>query len=178
VLSDPDEARHGGHGHGGDAAAGSVRRVADPIRRRATSRVLLFDESDALLLFLTYGVSHDVPPRWITPGGGLEPGEDFREAGERELFEETGLRATLSEPLRVVEAAVERRWHPYDIGHWAWFAHRAPRFEPTDAGWMDDERDDIVRWRWWTLEELERERPEVEPADLLDLVLAGLAALA
>jgi ADP-ribose pyrophosphatase YjhB (NUDIX family) len=140
--------------------------------------VLVFDESDALLLYLTYGVSHDVPPRWITPGGGLEPGEDFRAAGERELFEETGLRARLAAPFDTVEFAVEQRWHPYEIGHWAWFAHRTERFEPVDTGWMDDERDDIVAWRWWGLAELEREGPEVEPADLVALARRGLATLA
>lgn len=151
--------------------------MADAVRRRATARVLVLDESDALLLFLTYGVSHEVPPRWITPGGGVEPGEDFRAAGERELFEETGLRARLDEPFRVAELAVEQRWHPYQVGHWAWFAHRTRRFEPSDAGWMDDERDDIVAWRWWSLDDLERERPEIEPADLVALAREGLALL-
>lgn len=147
------------------------------MRRRATARVLLFDESDALLLYLTYGKSHDVPPRWITPGGGLEPGEDFRAAGERELFEETGLRARLAAPFRTLELPVEQRWHPYQVGHWAWFAHRTARFEPVDTGWMDDERQDIVAWRWWDLDDLERGRNDVEPADLSGLAREGLALL-
>jgi 8-oxo-dGTP pyrophosphatase MutT (NUDIX family) len=158
-------------------ATDTVPGVTDAVRRRATARVLVFDESDALLLYLTYGVSHDVPPRWITPGGGLEPGEDFRAAGERELFEETGLRAALDAPFHTVEFEVEQRWHPYRIGHWAWFAHRTERFEPVDTGWMDDEREDIVAWRWWTLEELERDRPDVEPADLVVLAHRGLGLL-
>jgi ADP-ribose pyrophosphatase YjhB (NUDIX family) len=145
--------------------------------RRATSRVLLFDEADAVLLFLTYGVSHAVPPRWITPGGGLEPGEDFRSGGERELFEETGLEVRLGDPFAVVEFPVEQRWHPYRIGHWAWFAHRTRRFAPSDAGWMDDERDDIVEWRWWSLDELERSGEELEPADLVALGRHGLGTL-
>jgi ADP-ribose pyrophosphatase YjhB (NUDIX family) len=153
--------------------------MVEPARRRQTSRILLFDESDALLLFLTYGVSHDVPPRRITPGGGVEAGEDFRAAGDRELFEETGLRATLAEPFRVVEFPVEQRWHPYQVGRWAWFAHRTIRFEPSDAGWMDDERDDIVAWRWWTLDELgaTEGQPDVEPADLVALAREALALL-
>lgn len=151
--------------------------TAAAARRRATSRVLLFDESDALLLFLTYGVSHDVPPRWITPGGGLEPGEDFRTGGERELREETGLEARLGEPFSVVEFAVEQRWHPYETGTWAWFAHRTTRFSPSDSGWMADERQDIVAWRWWSLDDLARNDDEFEPADLLDLARAGLRLL-
>lgn len=157
----------------------SVRWVTDRTkrRRRATSRVLVFDESDATLLFLTYGVSHDVPPRWITPGGGLEPGEDFCAGGERELREETGLEARLGRPFHVVEFPVEQRWHPYEIGHWAWFAHRAARFEPSDGGWMDDERQDIVAWRWWPLDELERSGEEFEPADLIALARRGLETL-
>ena len=148
--------------------------MTDAVLRRSTARVLLIDETDAVLLFLTYGVSHDVPPRWITPGGGLEPGEDFRAAGERELFEETGLKARLDEPFRVVELAVDQRWHPYQVGHWAWFALRTRRFEPSADGWMADERADIVDWRWWHTEELERERPEVEPGDLVLLAREAL----
>jgi 8-oxo-dGTP pyrophosphatase MutT (NUDIX family) len=151
--------------------------MSDGVRRRATARVLVFDETDALLLYLTYGVSHDVPPRWITPGGGVEPGEDFRTAGERELFEETGLRATLAEPFRTVEFGVDQRWHPYQVGTWAWIAHRTTRFEPVDTGWMEDEREDIVDWRWWRLEDLERDPTVAEPADLPALAREGLALL-
>jgi hypothetical protein len=43
---------------------------------------------------------------------------------------------------------------------------------------MDDERDDIVEWRWWSLDELERSREEAEPEDLVALGRHGLATLA
>jgi 8-oxo-dGTP pyrophosphatase MutT (NUDIX family) len=145
---------------------------------RSTARLIVADEGDAVLLFLTYGKSHDVPPRWITPGGGVDPGEDFRAAGVRELREETGYDLDgLGEAFRIVHFAVDTAWHPYELGHWAWFAVRTGRFEPSDAGWMDDERQDIVAHRWWTADELAASGERFEPDDLPDLVREGLATL-
>lgn len=148
------------------------------MRVRDTSRLIVADEDDAVLLFLTYGTSHDVPPRWITPGGGVDPGEDFPTAGVRELAEETGLRVdSVGAAFAVVEAAVDQRWHPYDRGTWAWFAIRTPRFTPSSAGWMPDEHADIVEHRWWTLTELRAEAPSFEPDDLPALIERALDVL-
>lgn len=145
---------------------------------RSTARLVVVDEDDAVLLFLTYGKSHDVPPRWITPGGGVDAGEDFRAAGIRELREETGFEIeSLPGPFRTVDLAVNTAWHPYELGHWAWFVVRTGRFEPSDAGWMPDEREDIVAFRWWRMDELEASGEPFEPDDLPQLVREGLADL-
>lgn len=61
------------------------------VERRRAARVLLLDGEGRILLFR--GADPVVPGVrwWITPGGGLEPGEAPRDAALRELAEETGL---------------------------------------------------------------------------------------
>jgi 8-oxo-dGTP pyrophosphatase MutT (NUDIX family) len=70
-----------------------VRRNDSPIqpvlRIRPAGRVVLLDPDDRVLL-MRYD---DGPPNgvhWSTPGGGLNPGEDFAAGAARELAEETG----------------------------------------------------------------------------------------
>ena len=148
------------------------------VSERSTSRLIVADRDDRVLLFLTYGKDHAVPPRWITPGGGVDPGEDFAAAGVRELREETGLVVdSVGEAFATVDLAVDTAWHPYELGHWAWFAIRTEHFEPSDAGWMPDERLDILASRWWSVDELEASGERFEPDDLPQLIRTGLARL-
>jgi len=70
--------------------AESQQVAATPLRRTA-ARVVLLDEADRVLLLS--GTDPQVDSRWwITPGGGVEAGEELAEAARRELIEETGLR--------------------------------------------------------------------------------------
>jgi 8-oxo-dGTP pyrophosphatase MutT (NUDIX family) len=63
-----------------------------PGQHRETARVLLRKPSGEIFLLLThFDPEVGLPPRWLTPGGGIDEGETPLEAAIRELSEETGL---------------------------------------------------------------------------------------
>ncbi len=137
----------------------------------AKSRVLLLDEQDHVLLFLT---KHDVPgypARWLSTGGHLEAGESHRDAAIRELFEETGL--VIDEPGDVIwehDFVAERSPGVFANHHEKFFVHRTTRFAPSHAGWTAEEHVDIVDEHWWDLAALRAATEPVEPANLIELL--------
>jgi 8-oxo-dGTP pyrophosphatase MutT (NUDIX family) len=145
----------------------------EPVFRRA-ARIVLIDPDDRVLLLLTRyrpGVR-----LWITPGGGIEPGESAEEAACRELREETGIDATPG-------ACVWVRRHTFDWKgvtldeHESFFVVRlAHAPATTDAHLLDHERDFIREYRWWTVDEITASSDWFAPrriADLLPTILAG-----
>lgn len=138
---------------------------------RLTSRVLLFDREGRVLLFLTTAPDSSGAARWITPGGGVDPGETHAEAAVRELFEETGLTGVeLGEPVWAHDFRVEWDSADHDTGHAEFYTAVVDRFEPSDAGWTDDERVDVLAHRWWSLDDLAATTEPFEPRELIDLV--------
>ncbi len=145
--------------------------MASAHAHRLTSRVLLFDRDDRVLLFLTAAPDSSGAARWITPGGGVDPGETHLEAAVRELREETGLLdAHLTGPVWSHDFDVEWDSADHDTGHAEFYTAVVDAFEPSDAEWTDEERVDVTASRWWTLGELLAERPPFEPPELIDLI--------
>jgi 8-oxo-dGTP pyrophosphatase MutT (NUDIX family) len=141
------------------------------VGHRLTSRVLLFDEGGSILLFLTTAPDTSLFARWVTPGGGVDPGETHRDAAIRELFEETGLRISdPGEPVWNYDFVVEWDNADHDTGHAEYYVVRTTRFDPSSEGWTDDEKIDTLDSRWWSLDDLRTTGEPFEPANLVDLV--------
>lgn len=159
-----------------DAAASD--RLADRLterhlvnRHRLSSRILVFDEQDRLLLFLTKGFVPTQRTRWITPGGGVEAGETHAVAAVRELFEETGLERTdLGAPVWKHHFAVDYVGGDHDTGYAEYFALHTISFTPARENWTPGEQTDVLDCRWWTLAELMATDEPYEPVELIDLI--------
>lgn len=144
------------------------------LRHRLSSRVLLLDREGRILLFLTKAPDTSGYARWITPGGGVDPGEDHHTAALRELLEETGLALEqLGDPVWRHDFVAPWDAADHDTGHAEFYTAMVDAFEPSDAQWTDEERVDVLAHRWFTLAELEATSDRFEPAELLDL-LRGL----
>jgi 8-oxo-dGTP pyrophosphatase MutT (NUDIX family) len=142
-----------------------------PLRRRRTVRVLVVDDRDRLLLFSDRDPGLPGTGWWITPGGGIDPGETELEAGVRELEEETGLQVAADRLLGPV--LVRRVVHGYtDVvidQEDSFYACWVPAFEVSDAGHTEEERITMTTHRWWTRAELAATDEEIWPAVVLDI---------
>lgn len=140
------------------------------VERRRAVRVLLLDAADRILLL--HGFDPAVPgvTWWITPGGGMEAGEDAVAAARRELAEETGLTGVEIGPLVAYGmTAFSFRGQEFEQEQWFHLA-RTVRTDVEPTGGGADEHAVLTAARWWTVDDLRTTGETVYPAGLADLV--------
>ncbi|KQX69550.1 NUDIX hydrolase [Angustibacter sp. Root456] len=122
---------------------------------RPAARLLCLDPSGALLLQRVVDPAEPDVVRWVSPGGGVEPGESPHDAACREAWEELGFSVDdLAEPALTSSNEFGFDGRRY-LGHNTFFALRTERFTPVPVGMSEQERAFTLGAQWLGLEELE-----------------------
>ena len=152
----------------------AVAPGARPHRSRSAARVIITDGTSVLLLADT---DPGLPGTrwWVTPGGGIDPGETPIAAAVREVAEETGLIVAAESLLGPVATRTVVHGYSDQVlsqSEEFYLLRVAETFEPDAAGLTPDELITLDGWAWHRLDGLGAVPEPVWPADL-----AALAAL-
>jgi 8-oxo-dGTP pyrophosphatase MutT (NUDIX family) len=146
--------------------------------RRQTARVLPVNPEGRVLLLHGWDPRHPDRPFWFTIGGAAEAGEPLRDAGARELREETGIvidPACLGEPI--AQNMVEFSWAGYDIiQHQTFYAVLVESANVTLDGMDSWERATTDEYGWLSADDLGADKPPADPS-LPDLIRAAAASV-
>ena len=146
--------------------------------RRQTARVLPVNPEGRVLLLHGWDPHHPEAPFWFTIGGGAEQGESLRDAGARELYEETRIAVEperLGEPI--AENSIEFSWGGHRIAQDQTFYAVAVGPVAVSLEGLDQwERATTDKYGWLTAEDLEDGEPSAHP-DIPDLIRAAVASV-
>ena len=144
-----------------------------PVIVRRAARVIVVSSQDRLLLF--EGGDPDRPHVriWHAPGGGLEPGENDRQAAQREFLEETGHEVVVGPLVWDRELRFGFNGAIYDQTEVYYLARVGDEFVVDTSAHTEIEQAYLTGHRWFSVAEL-RSLPtsdgsvRLAPGDLAD----------
>ncbi len=151
--------------------------MEDDFQIRHTSRILLVDQLDRLLLLKIFDPANSGDVFWCPVGGGIEVGESPEQAAKREVAEETGLVDFELGP-HIWNRQARYSFNGIKVHtNESWFFTRVKSFEIDISGFSEIEHRSFVENRWWTSQELSATNEALTPRRLAtlfkDLLLNG-----
>jgi 8-oxo-dGTP pyrophosphatase MutT (NUDIX family) len=151
----------------------------DGLWSRLGARVVLLDVDDRVLLLRGHDLDDPGRSWWFTVGGGIDVGEDARDAAVREAREEVGIvltRADLVGPVLTRSAIFDfaRVTCRQDETFFLARVEAHPDAGSDRSGWTPIELATVDEARWFDLDELARHVGEVYPEGLVGLVAGWL----
>lgn len=147
------------------------------MEKRSTARLVIVDPADRVLLF--HFIFDQGPLAgeafWALPGGVLQPGESFHDTAIRELFEETGLRLPVGDPVDQIETEFRDIEGTGFLASEKLFRVYAPSAAIDTGGMSEDEARLIRSHLWWSQEELKETAQTVYPTGLAELLAETIA---
>ena len=151
--------------------------MSDAIRERKSSRLVIVNQRDEIFLFC-----HQDPPRrrnprryWVTPGGGVEPGETWEQAAIREMWEETGINGVPLGPWVWFRTKVDPEAEPPFLSVERYFLVRVDRDDVNFDNQFEYEREVYLQHQWWSVAAIRASNETFYPAGMADL-LAQIAS--
>lgn len=146
---------------------------ADRTRRvRTASRVIMVDPDGRVLLFCDTDPGLPEFRWWVTPGGGIDPGETEAQAAVREVAEETGAVITQEQLIGPIARRVVVHGYSDEILEQSecFYLVRVDPFVVDVSSFTEEEKLTMVENRWWTPEELRSSTEWIWPKELTRLI--------
>jgi len=135
------------------------------VKRKSCRAVILSQENKILLIKIEN--PEGSWEGWITPGGGVDDGEDEISALQRELYEELGVNNL------VIGVKIWMRFHSFPWKgdtieqHEVFYLVHANCFNPKPSLHPDmPEFNDLKEFRWWAIDELKNTPEYLAPSRL------------
>ena len=142
--------------------------------RKAVRGIILDGDENILLIRMRAdpmkGEQKHLTEFWLAPGGKIEEGESDEEALRREIKEETGFEDVHIERFLFVHERLNTR-HGFPLRLFnRYYLVRSQETEVHPKGLEEYEKDIVLGYKWWSLDELSATQETVFPPNLVQKI--------